>query len=308
MRLPSLAGNLRLKAALARMEGEDFAAAILIEGPEGSGKRTAAMDIAAALLCTGSDRPCGRCGACIRVKAGSHPDLEWFNPKQLDCKVDDVRQLRARSFIRPGESGHKIFILCAADKMNLQAQNAMLKVLEEPQSSVFILLTEARESLLPTVRSRCISFRMEPFRQDELIRELHLRFPWENDGRLERAAAESGGYLGPALSFLSGEESEAQTLAHRFLEAFQKTELDVYRSCAQAGKLSREDYRAFCAFACAGVHRLAVCNPDRAFVRLYEYLETEQDMTDRNASVSALSGALCAVCGRILEEKEGGNA
>ena len=263
MRLPSLAGNPRLKAALARMEGEDFAAAILIDGPEGSGKRTAAMEIAAALLCTGNDRPCGKCGACIRVKAGSHPDLEWFNPKQSDCKVDDVRQLRARSFICPGEAKHKVFILCAAEKMTMQAQNALLKVLEEPQSSVFILLTTARESLLPTVRSRCLTFRMEPLKKDELVHNLRQRFPQEKDGRLEQAAAESGGYLGQAIAFLSGEESEAQELGRKFIQAFQKSELDVFRCFVDAGRLNREEYSNFCTYACAEVHRLAVLNPTR---------------------------------------------
>ena len=203
---------------------------------------------------------------------------------------------------------HKIFILCAAERMNLQAQNALLKVLEEPQSSVFILLTTARESLLPTVRSRCLTLRMEPLKKDEILYNLRERFPKENKARLEQAEAVSGGYLGQAIAFLSEEENEAKALGRRFIQAFQKSEFEVFRCFADAGRLNREEYRNFCTCACEEVHRLAVLNPDQSLIQLYEYLEAMQDMTDRNASIAALNGAICAVCGRLLDDKEGGNA
>ena len=174
MRLPHLLGNEGLKQALSVLPAGGLGSAILIDGPAGSGKRTAAGDLCQALLCTGKDAPCGACPACRRVAAGSHPDLFWLEESEpgKGVKLEQVRDLRAQSFLRPSEAPYKIFVIPQADKLNLPSQNALLKVLEEPASSLFVLLCDNREAMLQTVRSRCKTFRMTPLSRPQLLSAL----------------------------------------------------------------------------------------------------------------------------------------
>ena len=302
MRFPSLAGNDNLKRAFSKEHFLD-SGAIILSGPDGSGKRTAARDIAMGLLCTGSPAPCGSCGACIRMKAGSHPDYELLNNEGAEIKVDMVRALRARSFIRPSEARCKVFVLCAADKMNVQSQNALLKVLEEPASTVFILLCENSESLLPTVRSRSMHYRLEPLKEELLVRLLSQRFPAADSRQLQEAAAASGGFLGTAIAALSGDESESVRLARQFIAALGRDELSVLTCCMELSRFSREDYALFCDVLCRQLLHSVRCGTENPgdLLTLYEYVEEQKAKTAFNASVTALSGALAAFCGENLK-------
>ncbi len=302
MLLPSLLGNESIKRAFSGPDGPD-SACIILSGPRGSGKRTAAFDIAMGLLCTRSPAPCGRCGACIRMKAGSHPDYELFNPEGGEIKVDAVRALRARSFIRPSEAARKVFVINAADKMNPQSQNALLKVLEEPLSTVFILLCENSEALLQTVRSRSIHYRLQPLDAAQLCGILSQRFPQAGEAAVRQAAEDSGGYLGPAADILSGAQTETDALAGSFAAALGRDELSVFSCCMDASRLSRDDYAQFCDALCrrlAGLVRQGTPDPG-LLLSLYEYVEKQKYQTAFNASVTALSGALAAFCGDNLK-------
>lgn len=302
MHFPTLAGNDNLKKALSDVRSLE-SGAIILSGPSGSGKRTAARDMAMGLLCTGEPAPCGRCGACIRMKAGSHPDYELLNAECAEIKVDMVRALRARSFIRPSEARYKVFALCAADKMNPQSQNALLKVLEEPTSTVFILLCENSESLLPTVRSRSLHYRLEPLDEQLLVGLLSQRFPAADAQQLQKAAAASGGFLGAAIAALSGGESEIIRSARQFMAALEQDELSVLTCCMELSRLSREDYALFCDVLCQQLLdavRRGAENPGD-LLTLYEYAEEQKAKTAFNASVTALSGALAAFCGENLK-------
>ena len=207
MRLPHLLGNSRLKEALASLPPSGVGSAVLLDGPAGIGKRTAAADLAAGLLCPEPNGPCGLCPSCKRASAGSHPDLIWLKEPEpgKGVKLEQVRELRAQSFLRPSEAPFKVFVIPQADRLNLPSQNALLKVLEEPASSVFVLLCENREAMLQTVRSRCKTFRLAPLEQQELLAELSRRCDSPADA-LRAAAAQSGGLLGRALDILSGQE------------------------------------------------------------------------------------------------------
>ncbi len=302
MQLPSLCGNLNLKHAFSDYHSGE-SGCLILSGPSGSGKRTAARDIAMGLLCTRSPAPCGCCGACTRVKAGSHPDFELFNPEGEEIKVDAVRSLRTRSFVRPSEAECKVFIVCFADKMNVQSQNALLKVLEEPASSVFILLCENIEKLLPTVRSRGLHYRMEPLTEDELRKLLASHFPTAAPADVERAIAQSGGFYGAAAEFLQGEHNETTVLARSFTQALEQGELAVFRCCMEAGSLSRDNYALFCDALCTcivGQLRHGGGAYSGFLPALYEYVASQREKTALNASVTALSGALAAFCGENL--------
>ena len=123
------------------------------------------LDLAAAMLCRSDGvRPCRTCRDCRKVYDGVHPDVIYVAPdpdaKVPTIKVDQIRSIAATAYILPSEAEKKVYVLRQADTMNLSAQNAFLKLLEEPpQSAAFILAAASPELLLPTVRSRCALLR-----------------------------------------------------------------------------------------------------------------------------------------------------
>ncbi len=298
MKLPHLLGNERLKEALAALPPSGVGSAVLLDGPAGIGKRTAAADLAAGLLCQTENGPCGACPACKRVRAGSHPDLIWLKEPEPGkaVKLEDIRALRAQSFLRPSEAPFKVFVLPQADRLNLPSQNALLKVLEEPATSVFVLLCENREAMLQTVRSRCKTFRLTPLTEDRLLAALKERAPAPAE-ELRRAVSRSGGLLGRALDILSGNEKPAQAAARTFFNALSADELALWLACQELTKLSREEYGEFCDESCRLLTQAVARGGGRRLLDIFEYLEKQRAMLVQNPSLTALAGALAAFCG-----------
>lgn len=133
--------------------------AILIEGDNAELSARFADYIAAACVCEGENAPCGMCRQCHTTEIKSNPDVSYTLP--LDGKkfisVNQIRTLRAEAFVKPHSAAKRVFIIDGAQRMNEQAQNALLKVLEEPPKSVvFILTAPSKSMLLNTVVSRCV--------------------------------------------------------------------------------------------------------------------------------------------------------
>ena len=213
MSFGQLLGNSRLKENLRIGIGKGHVSHFyLISGPAGSGKRTLAQLLSAAVLCAGGEKPCMACSACRKVLVNTHPDvITVTDPEHKNVAVKIVRQIREDMFIRPNEADRKIYIF--PQELGIEGQNALLKILEEPPSyGVFILLTDNPEKLLPTVRSRATELRLLPLDGEVLKKELRRRFPDAEDATLQAAADRSGGYLGQAIELLEqGNALSAQT-------------------------------------------------------------------------------------------------
>lgn len=254
---------------------------IVIEGPAGSGKAGLARRIAQAAVCTAEgERPCGACRACRNAGNGNHPDIITLqgDGTQKSLSVDRIRQMRAQAFVRPNEAEKKVFLLLDAGCMNASAQNAMLKILEEPPAYViFVITVESRTQLLSTVLSRSVSVSL-------------------GGGESPEQPQESGLWLDFLNAFARGDEPEMLVLA----ASVERDRLGQ-KALLEALRLALRDALALR----AGGHtvlsgaRGAVEGLSRAYTRqaLYACLEAVDSLCGRtreNANGPLLSTLLCA--------------
>ncbi|MFZ5776845.1 MAG: ATP-binding protein [Bacillota bacterium] len=148
--------------------------ASLVVGTSGRQGAEFARRAAAALFCAGEgDRPCGQCRPCTMLGKGLHPDFCEIAPKGSTLKLGQITELVGEVYARPALADHKVFVIHQVDRMTPEAANAFLKTLEEPpEYAVFLLVTENPEQLLPTIRSRCQTLRLEAPGGAEAVRAI----------------------------------------------------------------------------------------------------------------------------------------
>ena len=183
--------------------------AYILAGEAGMGRKSLANAFALTLLCEqGRIEPCMECHACRQVLSGSHPDLIYVgHEKPGSIGVDDIRkQINDTIMVRPYSRSYKIYIVDEAEKMTVQAQNALLKTIEEPPSyAVIILLTTNQEAFLPTILSRCIQLKLKPLR-DSVVKSYLMEKMHIEEADADVYAAFARGNLGKAITIASSEE------------------------------------------------------------------------------------------------------
>ncbi|MBR5742375.1 MAG: hypothetical protein IKX85_01125 [Clostridia bacterium] len=205
-----LAANERFKAAAsaAALSGKGLRVTV-IEGPSGSGKSLMAAYLASAVLCEDEKtRPCGACRACRLVEAGIHPGvIRPERDKKTVISVDAIKDLRRDAYVRPVMGREKIYLFEEAEALNVEGQNALLKLFEEPpETARFILLVSSRSFLLPTVLSRASLFTAEAVSFEESVAFLREKYPEKDEREIHTAARLAAGVLGQAAASLSDED------------------------------------------------------------------------------------------------------
>ena len=183
--------------------------AYILSGEAGMGRKSLANAFALNLLCEkGLPDPCMQCHACKQVLAGSHPDLIYVtHEKPASIGVDDIReQINDTILVRPYSSYYKIYIVDEAEKMTVQAQNALLKTIEEPPSyAVILLLTTNPDAFLPTILSRCVQLKLKPLK-DVVVKEYLIQSLGVEESQAEIYAAFARGNLGKAIHLAESED------------------------------------------------------------------------------------------------------
>lgn len=208
----------------ASVVSERVTQAYLFVGPAGSNKTTAAYALAQALLCPkGPTGPrggsCGACDRCGRIARRKHPDVRYYAPEGASgYLVEQVRDIVADVSLAPIQTNRKIYILDRVDRMNASAANAFLKTLEEPvEDVVFILLGRSRDTVLPTIVSRCqvVPFRHIPASEAAGIVSQNTGAPLEQ----ARIAIEAcGGSITEAVGFLKAPGNERMAFRSKLFE------------------------------------------------------------------------------------------
>ncbi len=221
--------------------------AYLIEGGEGCGKTYFARFAAAAVLCTGDTPPCGKCPSCVKALAGSHPDLFYFSPdKKASMGVETVRDIKKSLFFMPNDGDRKVYIIDDAQKMTVQAQNALLKFIEEPPASVlFFIVTDKKESLLPTVVSRTRIISLAPSDNADIRRFLMSESKKSGGEQIDEAINMAEGSPGKALKLLCRDFSRQRQLCLDFMPVLVSTSKSDAMAFLLSMKLNRDGVKEF---------------------------------------------------------------
>lgn len=228
--------------------------AYIINGEKSSGKEFIAKVFAMALQCEKKEaEPCQECHSCKQALSDNHPDIiRVTHEKPNTISVDDIRaQVNNDVAIKPYSGSYKVYIINEAEKMTPQAQNAILKTLEEPpEYAVILLLTINVNLLLPTILSRCVVLNMKPV-ADELVRKYLMEQLQVPDYKAEVCVAFARGNIGKAKALASSEDFEnvkAEALSLlKYIKDMELSEIIAAIKRITEYKLEINDYLDICA-------------------------------------------------------------
>jgi DNA polymerase III subunit delta' len=239
--------NLRSAMASGRLHH-----AYLFLGPEGVGKRMIAMALAKAIHCVESNQDyCGQCIDCARITDGNHPDVRLIEPlaDKKEISIQQIRELQRELNYRAFSGKQKIAIIDPAILMNLSAQNALLKTLEEPPvDSLIVLITPSTGGLLPTLRSRCLSLSFAPLSSVQVAAFLESQHGMQT-AEAELVAAMSMGSIGAAANFDKNELMEKRRIWLNMLISLKVGDYNAAIITAEALAKNRDEALKFLKWA-----------------------------------------------------------
>ena len=241
-----------VNAAASGEESQEMTHAWIFTGPPGSGRSSAAVAFAQALVC--KVQGCGQCNDCAAAKSGSHPDVEIMRSEGLSIKVEEIRELLTRTSWAPAMGGWRVVVMEDADRLTESAANALLKAIEEPGlRTVWLLCAPTLHDILPTIRSRCRHIQLHTPGNSEVAKfliERHQIAPKMADF----AARVSQGHIGRARHLATNEEvrnrrqailaipSQLTSIASAYKQAQKLVDLANAESAAITEALDEKEY------------------------------------------------------------------
>lgn len=231
------------------IEMDKISHAYIFNGPDQSGKKMLAEAFAMALQCErGASEPCMECRSCNQAANHNQPDIIYVtHEKPNTLSVADIRsQLVNDIEVKPYSSKYKIYIVDEAEKMNQQAQNALLKTIEEPPAyAVILLLTSNADAFLPTILSRCVTLNLKVVADDKIKKFLMER--WRvPDYQADVCVAFAQGNVGKAVALASSDSfGELKAAAVQLLKRCHEIELYEFKEAIKQiseYKLQIDDY------------------------------------------------------------------
>lgn len=215
------------------IEGGTIPHALIFEGMEGIGKSLLAFELSKAIFCEDSQKdPCGVCKSCLKMQHGNHPDYMEIHPDGKQIKNHQVEAFQSFLSTKAYQGSYKIVCIYQAEKMNISAQNRILKTLEEPPEKVIIILISHKPMvLMETVRSRCQSVKLSGLREELIGDYLYKAYDLDKAKSLSFAKLSSGS-LGKAIHYATSEDFKViQEGVLDLLKAIdQKQKSDVLKS------------------------------------------------------------------------------
>ena len=251
--------------------------------------------------CTESNVPCLKCAQCRKVLGSIHPDVTVISSDKQTIGVDPIRQMRTDAYIRPNEGKRRIFMIPKAETLTVQAQNVMLKLLEEPPGTAsFMLLTDNPGALLQTVRSRAVELTMNRLTGQQVMTHLTKLFP-EKREEAQRAAASCGGLIGKAIELMenSGENTAAVDKARDAVKHIKnKDRLAVAALFTSFERASKGDFEALLT---ALLEQFAAQAPkDSRFIQMASIIGKAIEYFRANVSTAHICGYLSAAITQLL--------
>lgn len=299
MKFP-LVGNERLSATVGSMLSSNrIPHALLIEGESGSGKTELALYLCRAAVCENEDRPCGICDGCRLQKSGNHPDVTYIAPEKdrKTISVNQVRDIITAASIRPQKSRRRVFVIDPGDSMTPQAQNALLKILEEPpESVVFIITAISKSAMLETVVSRCAVLTVSL--PGELSATEYIASSLNRDREeIAEAYKAARGSIGRAINILKKKSASASAkAAENFVELLQNgSQYDLLKVLLPLEKDRAKTLEFYNALEVTVVSKLrSLSSPTlvKRYERLYSILISHKNLLKTNANLSLLLSSL----------------
>ena len=193
-----IVGNPKVKEILTKsIKSKKTSHSYMFIGIEGIGKKLFAKELAKAILCLNDGEYCNNCKSCIEFSSDNNPDFIYIEPEETKIKIDQIRNMQLKVAEKPIISNNKVYIIDDADTMTQEAQNCLLKTLEEPPEYVTIILIGSSENnFLTTIKSRCTKIYFENISNEEIKQYLKKEFETDNideelleiaDGSIKRA-------------------------------------------------------------------------------------------------------------------------
>lgn len=182
MSFEKIIGNNKIKSDLIKsFNTNSVAHSYIFSGQYGIGKKQIATEFAKMILCLNKDKaPCNECKSCLELENDNNPDFNVIKPDGK-IKIDQIRQMLEKVYEKPIISDKKVYIIDDAETMTVEAQNCLLKTLEEPPEYIVIILITSNESnLINTIKSRCLKLTFNPLNKDELRKCLESNLDFQN--------------------------------------------------------------------------------------------------------------------------------